>query len=73
MGLKDNNNDGVLERPEGKPFVIRPVYSNQGAPVKLHELVRDYRNDIGIRVDLKEVSSDEYRATANNNDLEVTR
>jgi peptide/nickel transport system substrate-binding protein len=27
---------------------------------------------VGIRVDLKEVSSDEYRAAGNNNDLEVT-
>lgn len=72
MGLKDKDNDGVLERPDGKPFVVRLIYSNQGAPVKLHELVRDYWAHIGIRIDLKEVSSDEYRAAANNNDLEVT-
>ncbi|THB75909.1 MAG: ABC transporter substrate-binding protein [Desulfobacteraceae bacterium] len=72
MGLKDKDNDGVLERPDGKPFIIRLVYSNQGAPVKLHELVRDYWAELGIRVDLKEVSSDEYRAAANNNDLDVT-
>jgi peptide/nickel transport system substrate-binding protein len=72
VGLKDANDDGVLERPDGKPFVIRLIYANQGAPVKLHELVRDYWADIGIRIDLKEVSSDEYRAAANNNDLEVT-
>jgi peptide/nickel transport system substrate-binding protein len=72
MGLKDTDKDGVLERADGKPLVIRLVYSNQGAPVRLHELVRDYWADIGIRVDLKEVSSDEYRAAANNNDLEIT-
>jgi peptide/nickel transport system substrate-binding protein len=72
MGLNDQDNDGVLERPDGKPLVIRLIYSNQGAPVKLHELVRDYWAAVGIRVDLKEVSSDEYRAAANNNDLEVT-
>jgi len=72
MGLSDANNDGILERPDGKPLVIRLVYTNQGAPVKLHELVRDYWNEVGIRVDLKEVSSDEYRASGNNNDLEIT-
>jgi peptide/nickel transport system substrate-binding protein len=72
MGLKDSDGDGILERPDGKPLVIRIIYSNQGAPVKLHELVRDYWAAVGIRIDLKEVSSDEYRATANNNDLEVT-
>jgi peptide/nickel transport system substrate-binding protein len=72
MGLKDKNKDGVLERPDGKPLVIRLIYSNQGAPVKIHELVRDYWGAVGVRVDLKEVSSDEYRASANNNDLELT-
>jgi peptide/nickel transport system substrate-binding protein len=72
MGLKDANKDGILERGDGKPLVIRLIYSNQGAPVKLHELVRDYWDEVGVRVDLKEVSSDEYRAAGNNNDLEIT-
>jgi peptide/nickel transport system substrate-binding protein len=72
MGLKDKNKDGILERGDGKPLVIRLIYSNQGAPVKLHELVRDYWGAVGVRVDLKEVTSDEYRAAANNNDLEIT-
>jgi peptide/nickel transport system substrate-binding protein len=72
MGLKDKNKDGILERSDGKPLVIRLIYSNQGAPVKLHELVRDYWGAVGVRVDLKEVTSDEYRAAGNNNDLEIT-
>ncbi len=72
MGLEDADGDGVRERPDGKPLVVRLVYSNQGAPVKLHELVRDYWGAVGVRVDLKEVTSDEYRASANNNDLDVT-
>ena len=72
MGLADKDNDGILERPDGKPLVIRLLYSNQGTPVRLHELTRDYWTAVGIRLDLKEVSSDEYRASANNNDLELT-
>ncbi len=72
IGLKDTNGDGVRERPDGKPLVVRIVYSNQGAPVKLHELIRDYWGAVGVRVDLKEVTSDEYRASANNNDLDLT-
>jgi len=72
MGLKDSDGDGVRERFDGKPLVVRLVYSNQGAPVKMHELVRDYWSAVGVRVDLKEVSSDEYRAAGNNNDLDVT-
>lgn len=71
MGLKDSDKDGILERLDGKTLIVRLIYSNQGAPVKLHELVRDYWAAVGIRVDLKEVSSDEYRAAANNNELDL--
>ncbi|WP_208738236.1 ABC transporter substrate-binding protein [Oceanidesulfovibrio marinus] len=72
MGLKDSDGDGILERFDGKPLVVRLIYSNQGAPVKIHELVRDYWGKVGVRIDLKEVTSDEYRAAANNNDLDLT-
>ncbi len=72
MGLKDSDGDGTLERPDGKPLVVRLVYSSQGAPVKMQELVRDYWSAVGVRVDLKEVTSDEYRAGGNNNDLDLT-
>jgi len=72
MGLKDSNGDGTLELPDGRPFVVRLVYSSQGAPVKMQELVRDYWSEVGVRVDLKEVTSDEYRAGGNNNELDVT-
>lgn len=72
MGLKDSDGDGTLERPDGKPLVVRLVYSSQGAPVKMQELVRDYWSAVGVRVDLKEVTSDEYRAAGNNNDLDLT-
>ena len=71
-GLKDSDGDGTLERKDGKPLVIRMIYSTQGVPVKIMELVRDYWSAVGVRVDLKEVTSDEYRAAGNNNDLDIT-
>ncbi len=72
MGLTDADGDGTLERPDGKPLVVRLVYSSQGVPVKMMELVRDYWSAVGVRIDVKEVTSDEYRAAGNNNDLDVT-
>lgn len=72
MGLKDADGDGTVERPDGKPLVVRLVYSSQGVPVKMMELVRDYWTAVGVRVDLKETTSDEYRASGNNNDLDLT-
>jgi peptide/nickel transport system substrate-binding protein len=72
IGLKDTDGDGTLERADGKPLVVRMVYSTQGVPVKMMELVRDYWSAVGVRVDLKEVTSDEYRSAGNNNELDVT-
>ena len=72
IGLKDSDGDGTLEREDGKPLVVRLVFSAQGVPVKMMELVRDYWTAVGVRIDLKEVSSDEYRAAGNNNDLDLT-
>ncbi|MEM7693917.1 MAG: ABC transporter substrate-binding protein [Pseudomonadota bacterium] len=72
MGLADSDGDGTRERPDGDPLVLRLVYSNQGAPVQMHELIRDYWDAIGVRLDLREVTSDEYRASGNNNDLDIT-
>jgi len=71
MGLKDTDGDGVRERADGKPLAFRIVFANQGSPATLHELARGYWADLGLRVDLREVTSDEYRANANNNDLDV--
>lgn len=72
MGLTDSDGDGTLERADGKPLVVRLVYTSQGAPLKMMELVRDYWSAVGVRVDVKEVTSDEYRAAGNNNDLDLT-
>lgn len=72
LGLVDTSGDGLRDRPNGESLVIRLQFSNQGGPVRQHELASDYWRDIGVRVDLKEVSSDEYRANASNNLLDVT-
>jgi len=72
MGLGDSDSDGIRERPDGEPLAIRIVFANQGSPGKLHELTRGYWADLGLRVDLREVTSDEYRAAGNNNDLDLT-
>ncbi len=71
MGLADSDGDGVRERPDGRPLVVRILFSNQGTASQLHELVSGYWGDLGVRVDVREVSSDEYRAAGNNNDVDV--
>ena len=72
MGLVDVDGDGIRERPDGENLTILLQFSNQGGPVRLQELVAGYWADVGIRVDVKEVSSDEYRERGGNNELDVT-
>lgn len=63
--------DGVRRLPDGRPLVLRLTYANQGGPTAMHELVRDHWAAVGVRVDLREVSSDEYRAAGNANELDI--
>jgi len=72
LGLKDVNGDGFRELPDGSKLTIYLTYSNQGAPVKMHQLVKSYWEAVGIKTVLKEVTSDEYRALANKNELDLT-
>ena len=70
MGLK-RGSDGVRMRSDGKPLAIRIVFASQGTASQLHELVSGYWADLGIQVDVREVTSDEYRAAANANEVDV--
>lgn len=72
IGLTDTNGDGFRENLVGDTLVVQIIYANQGGPVRIHELVQRYWEAVGIRVNIKEVSSDDYREQANNNNLDIT-
>ncbi len=72
MGLVDADGDGFRDRLDGSSLVVQLVFSNQGGPVRLHELVESYWEAVGIQVEAREVTSDEYREEGNNNNLDVT-
>lgn len=71
MGVVDANGDGVRDRLDGSPLTINLQFSTQGGPVQMHELFAQYMSDIGINVQVKEVTSDELRASQAANDLDV--
>lgn len=71
MGLVDTDRDGFRKRLDGSKFVISYFYNNQETPVRLPELVRDYWNDVGVEVKLKEVTVDKNREMGGSNDLDV--
>lgn len=72
MGLEDSDGDGFVEQSDGSKFVLQIIYANQGGPIRVHELVQGYWEAVGVDVEIKEVSSDEYREEGNNNNLDVT-
>ena len=71
MGLVDADGDGFRDRLDGSNFTLDLQFSNQGGPVSLHELTKEYWEAVGVRTALKEVTSDEYREQGAANELEV--
>ena len=71
MGLVDTDGDGLREQADGSKLVLNLTFATQGGPVRSHELAAQYWNDVGIDVRLKEVTSDEYRASQASNDLDI--
>jgi peptide/nickel transport system substrate-binding protein len=66
--------DGFRTRPDGEPIIINLQYSIQFGPATRHELAKEYWEDVGIRVEIREVDTTAYRATtsANEHDIAVT-
>ena len=71
MGLEDSDGDGTLEMKSGDPLIIQMFYANQGGPVKNHELVAGYWDDVGVKVTLREISTDDYRTKGGQGDLSI--
>jgi peptide/nickel transport system substrate-binding protein len=71
MGLTERDSEGFRLRFDGEPFVILHQYAPQGGPVQIHELARQYWEAVGVRISLKEVTSDFYRTetAANRHDI----
>ncbi len=67
MGLTERGADGFRLRFDGEPLVILLQYAPQGGPLQVHELTARYWEAAGVRVQLKEVTSDLYRADTSQN------
>ena len=73
MGL-EKGADGFRTRLDGQPLVINLIYAIQWGDPALHELAEEYWEAVGVRIELKEVSTEAYRAMAasNDHDIQVT-
>ncbi len=73
MGL-EKGADGFRLRFDGKPLIINLIYAIQWGDPALHELAKEYWEAVGVKVELKEISTEAYRAMAasNDHDIQVT-
>jgi peptide/nickel transport system substrate-binding protein len=63
--------DGFRLRFDGKPLIINLLYATQWGDPALHELAKEYWEAVGVKVELKELSTEAFRAIAANNELDV--
>lgn len=70
MGL-EKNADGWRLRSDGKVLTIYMEYCQQGGPALVHELVKEYWEALGVKVELKEVSTEVYRTRTLQNDHDL--
>jgi peptide/nickel transport system substrate-binding protein len=70
IGLKKGS-DGFRLRGDGQPLVIHLIYAIQWGDPALHELAKEYWEAVGVKVELKEISTEAYRAMASNNDHDI--
>jgi peptide/nickel transport system substrate-binding protein len=70
IGL-EKGSDGFRLRPDGQPLQINLIYAIQWGDPALHELAKEYWEAVGVRVELREMSTEAYRAMAANNDHDI--
>jgi peptide/nickel transport system substrate-binding protein len=63
--------DGFRLRSDGQPLVINLLYALQFGDPAQHELVKEYWEAVGVKVEVKEMSTEAYRAMAANNDHDI--
>lgn len=71
IGLSEKDSDGFRLRPDGQRLVVNNVYCTQGTNPDLVELVKAYWEDVGIKVNMKEVSTEAYRTLVSSNEHDI--
>jgi len=70
-GARDTDGNGVREW-QGEELSLQMFYVNQGGPVRAHERVRGYWEAVGIKVNQRDISSDDYRAKGQSAELTIS-
>jgi len=71
IGLDQRDSEGWRLLPSGKRFIIFMEYTLQYFDTETMELVKEYWEEVGIKTEIKEVSSEAFRARATANEHDV--
>ncbi|MGI9424992.1 MAG: ABC transporter substrate-binding protein [Hyphomicrobiaceae bacterium] len=71
VGLKDTDNDGFRELPNGAKLVLNLQFATQGIAGQVVEFVCQNWKDVGVNCQVKEVTPDEFRSAQSANKLDV--
>ena len=71
IGLDQKDADGFRKLSDGSMLVINLVFAPQFGDVALHQLAKEYWEAVGVKVELREVSTEAYRTMASNNDHDI--
>lgn len=72
MGLTKRDKEGYRLRPDGKPLLILLAYvQTEGTKAKISELIKDYWEDVGVKVIVREVQRELYSIKGDANELDV--
>ena len=72
LGLDKKDSDGFRLRPDGKRLVVLASYTIQSVGSATMNLVKGYWEAVGIKTELKEIATEQYRAMVANNDHDVS-
>lgn len=71
VGLDKRDADGWRLRPDGKRLVIFINYTIQAVTSDAMNLVKNYWEAVGVKVELKEIATEAYRSMVTNNDHDI--
>lgn len=63
--------DGWRVRPDGQTLIVYIEYPQQAGPVIVTELIKEYWEAVGVKTEIKEVSTEAFRARTLTNDQDV--
>ncbi|NDJ61549.1 MAG: ABC transporter substrate-binding protein [Chloroflexi bacterium] len=71
MGLTERAADGTRLRPDGQPLVLNLEYALQAGSPEVHELMREYWGEVGVRLELQELQLEVWRERSDNNEHDL--